>query len=72
MLSVRPREQQVAEKPYGEHLCTSSSSSTKFIKCQHEIREKSDYFFRGHQLACLHWTPGKLKVSLDEKLKPFF
>ena len=23
MLSVRPREQQVAEKPYGEHLYTS-------------------------------------------------
>ena len=27
MLSVRPREQQVAEKHYGEHLYTSSLSS---------------------------------------------
>ena len=28
MLSVQPREQEVAEKPYGEHLQTSLTSSS--------------------------------------------
>ena len=41
MLSVRPREQQVAEKHDGEHLCTSSLSS-------HWSQLGVIYFFKNH------------------------
>ena len=36
MLSVQPREQQVAEKPHGEHLYTSNKQ-TGYLRCTMEI-----------------------------------